>query len=556
MRVGQVVGIEAVGTPRHETLDEVYDEVWDLVLENLRALVRGKASREVVHHFLPDNRTEGWADASELTFAFDESEGSGVSAALSRHWMAVSVEAMREGLDAVIAPLGWRIVGAGGVAHVRGHGDRFMEVSGTVYRVEADDEGPRLMGPDGMVRGASSLSPAARKKAARVAEGACCLCELCRKLDAGKGPIDPVQARQSASTSSEFRSVSKALKNRRHARKLVMYGRGLTDVPAEIGQLAWLEEVWLWDNHLQTLPPQVGQLQRLRDLSLRDNRGLARLPDTIGACTALERLDLKGAYALETLPESMRHLRRLRHLDLSHTGLERLPSWLGELSDLETLNLYSVPLQELPMVLLQLPKLAHLDLRDTAPVGFLAGVDGSQLSAYRGKEPLLRAAVAEGHGDAWCDFPFDEMPALTSLQLRSTSRLPASVLRCRRLTDLDISGSRSRPLAPLPEALAELPSLTRLLYEESTTRVLPEALLARGILRFLSVSHAQIETVPDAIGALKDLRDLRLGYNAIREVSPRVLACRELEYVSFRKHLMEALPEGLRALPALKMLWE
>lgn len=555
MRTGVTIRLEPTDQPRPEVLQEVYDEVWDLTLKNVQTLVRGKTTRDIAKHYLADSRTDGCADEEGLTFVFYEGEGCDIPSSICRHWMRVSIASMREGLDAVLAPLGYRLTPES-VEEARRHSDRFMEVKGVALRVVSGEDGPRLLGEGGTNVDVGGLSKAMRGKAEKVAAGPLCLCELCRKLDAGKGPIDAVATRADAPPSPEFTSLSKALRHARHARTLSLYQRHLAELPPEVGRLAWLETLYIWENLLKELPDQIGGLRRLRTLNAGGNHYLTRLPEQLGELEALEELNLSGAYSLRALPEGMRRLRNLKRLNLASSSLRGLPDWFAGLEQLETLSLYEVPLQELPMVLLKLPNLRHLDLRDTAPHPFLEGADPAIVGKYRGEQSLLRQATAAGGGDHWLQFPFDEMPVLKTLQLRGVCEMPEAVLRCDKLLTLDIGPHHERPpLPPLPDDIGNLRALTRLSYDGSTTKELPDSLFDLD-LRELNLERGAIEVIPDAIARLTHLRDFRVGYNPIREVSERLLECRAIEYLSLRDHKMAELPPGLRELPALKSLWE
>src|SRR5688572_2486682 len=61
------------------------------------------------------------------------------------------------------------------------------------------------------------------------------------------------------------------------ANELDLRNLGLTDLPSEIGQLTYLQTLWLSDNQLISLLPQIGQLTNLQYLYLSRNL-LSSLP--------------------------------------------------------------------------------------------------------------------------------------------------------------------------------------------------------------------------------------------------------------------------------------
>jgi len=67
---------------------------------------------------------------------------------------------------------------------------------------------------------------------------------------------------------------------------LNLSGQGVTELPAEIGQLANLQTLKLSHNQLTSLPESIGQLTNLQSLELSQNE-LTSLPDSIGQLTNL-----------------------------------------------------------------------------------------------------------------------------------------------------------------------------------------------------------------------------------------------------------------------------
>ncbi|WP_174708277.1 hypothetical protein [Nostoc sp. TCL240-02] len=70
---------------------------------------------------------------------------------------------------------------------------------------------------------------------------------------------------------------------------LVLYAKGLTTLPAEIGQLINLKALYLHSNQLTTLPEEIGQLSNLSELYLHSNQ-LTTLPEEIGQLSNLSEL--------------------------------------------------------------------------------------------------------------------------------------------------------------------------------------------------------------------------------------------------------------------------
>jgi leucine-rich repeat protein SHOC2 len=108
--------------------------------------------------------------------------------------------------------------------------------------------------------------------------------------------------------------------------KLDLKGKlvGAVEVPAELGALTALTELYLIRNQLTSLPAELGALTALTRLSLYGNQ-LTSLPAELGALTALTSLNLYGNQ-LTSLPAELGALTALRWLNLSMNQLTSLPA--------------------------------------------------------------------------------------------------------------------------------------------------------------------------------------------------------------------------------------
>ncbi|WP_298919045.1 COR domain-containing protein [uncultured Nostoc sp.] len=73
---------------------------------------------------------------------------------------------------------------------------------------------------------------------------------------------------------------------------LKLFGKDLTKLPPEIGQLTNLQTLYLDSNQLSSLPPEIGQLTNLQTLDLTFNQ-LSSLPPKIRQLPNLKKLDLR-----------------------------------------------------------------------------------------------------------------------------------------------------------------------------------------------------------------------------------------------------------------------
>ena len=113
------------------------------------------------------------------------------------------------------------------------------------------------------------------------------------------------------------------------------------EIPAELGNLASLETLYLRENDLSgEIPPQLGNLSNLKVLSLNSNRLSGRLPPELGNLAALLKLDLWDNELSGEIPPELGNLASLWTLSLAENRLTGgIPAELGKLADLRYLDL-------------------------------------------------------------------------------------------------------------------------------------------------------------------------------------------------------------------------
>ncbi len=131
---------------------------------------------------------------------------------------------------------------------------------------------------------------------------------------------------------------------REEKKALLLYMRGLTELPPEIGQLSQLQLLELQNNQLTELPPEIGKLSQLRELHLFNNQ-LTELPPEIGQLSQLQRLYLKGNQLTE-LPPEIGQLSQLRELSLRNNQLTELPAVLDTMAEIIEKNINALSKEE------------------------------------------------------------------------------------------------------------------------------------------------------------------------------------------------------------------
>ena len=172
---------------------------------------------------------------------------------------------------------------------------------------------------------------------------------------------------------------------REHVRNLDLSNLELQEIPAEVGDLLWLEILNLSDNLLPYIPRVVFQLKNLVKINIDRNQlseiaellpsklvnlvelrasgnNIEKLPPNIGAISRLGSLGL-SKNRLQEIPDSIGGLRCLGELDLSQNKIVNIPDSIGDLENLAILNLNDNELTSLPDGLLRLTRLKQLQLQ-------------------------------------------------------------------------------------------------------------------------------------------------------------------------------------------------
>lgn len=127
---------------------------------------------------------------------------------------------------------------------------------------------------------------------------------------------------------------------------LDLSGKGIEELPSQLGKLHRLEVLWLHGNKLRALPAEIGQLRNLNYLYLDQNQ-LDSIPPEIGMLEKLKMLWLSNN-RLSSLPAEIGKLNQLETLWLNYNPLASLPSTIGQLTNLEDLRVEGAELVSPP----------------------------------------------------------------------------------------------------------------------------------------------------------------------------------------------------------------
>ena len=261
-------------------------------------------------------------------------------------------------------------------------------------------------------------------------------------------------------------------------------------IPAELGNLASLEWLWLHRNELRgTIPVELGNLTNLEYLSLRENQLSGPIPVELGNLTNLKSLGLRENQLSGPIPVELGNLTNLESLSLGDNQLSGpIPVELGNLTNLDFLSLHDNQLSgPIPVELGNLAKLESLSLGD------------NQLS---GPIPV-------------------ELGNLTNLDYLSlrenqlSGPIPVELGNLAKLESLSLSGNQLN--GPIPAELGNLANLESLwLHRNELRGTIPVELGNLTNLENLSLRENQLSgLIPAELGNLANLEALWLHVNQL-----------------------------------------
>lgn len=253
-------------------------------------------------------------------------------------------------------------------------------------------------------------------------------------------------------------------------------------VPPELGNLAALERLALFDNQLSgPLPKEIGRLKNLKDLWLSDNAIEGPLPRELGDMVSLETLTLNRNRVSGPLPAELGRLASLKRLGFQNNQIDgAIPITLGNLTSLEGLTLSINRLTgDIPPELGNLSNLEFLSLFENRLTGTIPpelGNLGNVETFWLGDNELTGAIPPE----------LGKLSALEDLHLarnRLSGSIPPELATLGPLTSLALSSNNLS--GPLPPELGDLDHLENLWVSRNPGL---HGLLPRSLLNIESLS--------------------------------------------------------------------
>ncbi len=263
------------------------------------------------------------------------------------------------------------------------------------------------------------------------------------------------------------------------------YQDRLTEIPAEVFALTWLEWLDLHWNQITTIPDAITQLQNLTTLNLAGNQ-ITTIPDAITQLQNLTRLylginnDFEMGNQITIIPDAITQLQNLTTLDLSWNQITTILDALAQLQNLTELNLYSNRITTIPDAITQLQNLTELNL------GY-----------------------------------------------NQITKIPDAIAQLPNLTELDLSCNQ---ITKIPDAITQLQNLTTLQLAVNQITTIPDAITQLQNLTELDLSWNQITTIPDAITQLQNLTELDLRCNQITKIPDAITQLQNLTYLGLENN--------------------
>ena len=368
-------------------------------------------------------------------------------------------------------------------------------------------------------------------------------------------------------------------------------------LPAGLGNLDQLTDLYLSDNQLSGSIPDLGRLSQLDILRMWNNQLSGEIPDSLSNLTKLRTLELWDNQLTGPIPDLSRNP-NLEFLDLHNnqlsgaipnlSGLTNLTNMylndnqltgpipaLSDLTSLERLHLWNNQLSgEVPASLGSLTNLRYLSLPNNQLSGTIPEALGNltnltELSLWGNK---LTGEVPASLGNLtqlrrlWLggNALSGRLPAslgnLTELRELSlwdnelSGRLPASLNNLTHLYWMDVS--RNQLDGPIPD-LSGTNLYNLFLWDNQLTGPIPASLNNLTNLRELYLNRNALSgPIPD-LGRLTNLTHLYLNHNQLSdEIPPSLGSLTSLEELSLSSNgLSGAIPAGLNSLTSLTYLY-
>lgn len=144
-------------------------------------------------------------------------------------------------------------------------------------------------------------------------------------------------------------------------------------------------------------------------------------------------------------------------------------------------------------------------------------------------------------------------PTLTHLDLSNNPQLSTLPDSISQLTNLKIAFFSNCAFKTFPAALSQCPSLEMIAFKSNGMTTIPEGALPPK-LRWLILTHNNIDKLPDSIGSCTNLTKCMLAGNALTDLPSSMKACRNLTLLRLARNNISTLPSWISTMPSLSFL--
>ena len=325
-------------------------------------------------------------------------------------------------------------------------------------------------------------------------------------------------------------------------------------IPAELGNLAFLSSLYLYNNHLSgQIPSEIGDLSNLIYVELNYNRLSGQIPSELGNLTKLERLYLHRNQLSGQIPSELGNLTNLTRLLLSNNQLTgTIPAELGNLTNLTHLALSNNQLTgTIPAELGNLTNLTSLWLSDNqltgcVPAG-LRDVANNDLEVLNlpdcGQEPT--------HAETVSTPICDRTPQVRDAIVAAVSDVSTcgEVTKAHLTSDITSLFLNGQAITTLQAGdFEDLTSLTELRLYDNQLMTLPADLFdGLTALTALNLVRNQLSSLPAGIfDDLDSLKELHLGRNRLSSLPAGIFDnLNALTTLNLSANQLSSLPAGI-----------
>ncbi|MBO3269987.1 COR domain-containing protein [Hymenobacter defluvii] len=143
-------------------------------------------------------------------------------------------------------------------------------------------------------------------------------------------------------------------------KSLDLSGKGLLEIPAEIGMLTEVTYLDLSNNSLTYLPKEIGYLEKLSELNIKDNE-LKSLPEEFGCLFSLELIHMNGNN-FDEFPNCVYNMKKLKHICIAGNNISEISDEIENLIRLNDIQLYQNNFTSFPLSLTKLYNIKSIGL--------------------------------------------------------------------------------------------------------------------------------------------------------------------------------------------------